>query len=43
MSERFVDWRQDSRSLVWRHPETGIEILDEDMPWELRPVGRSDG
>ena len=23
---------------IWEHPETGVEILGEDMPLELYPV-----
>jgi hypothetical protein len=22
----------------WVHPETGVRINDEDMPWELKPA-----
>lgn len=32
-----ADWDLDYLRLIWRHPETRILILDEDMPWELRP------
>lgn len=32
-----ADFELDLLPLIWRHPETGIAIYDEDMPWELRP------
>lgn len=42
----FEDWYQDFYQLgptgdvwAWMHPQTGVTILDEDMPWELMPEG----
>ncbi|WP_281268413.1 hypothetical protein [Xylanimonas oleitrophica] len=32
-----ADYRYEQEPNVWFHPETGVSIWDEDMPWELRP------
>ena len=32
-----ADWQYDALHEQWEHPETGIVIFDEDMPWELKP------
>lgn len=32
-----ADFELDLMPLIWRHPESGVEITDEDMPDELRP------
>jgi hypothetical protein len=32
-----ADYELDFMPLLWRHPESGVAIYDEDMPDELRP------
>ena len=34
---RYLDYNYDPETDQWVHPETGVAINDEDMPWELMP------
>lgn len=37
----FADFIYEPKPQWWVHPETGVTIFDEDMPWELRPADES--
>lgn len=34
----MADFEIDFLPNIWRHPETDVSILGEDMPWELIPA-----
>lgn len=38
----MTEYVYDSILERWEHPETGVIILAEDMPWELKPESHDD-
>lgn len=38
MSRTPAEWVYDMLPNWYRHPETDVIILAEDMPWELQPA-----
>lgn len=33
----YAEWSYRPVRDLWIHPETGLSITNEDMPWELKP------